>query len=92
VDATHLDDVAGWMTVRLADGSPAVPALTARECDILTSIASGYSIRQTAGLLGIAAKTVENTQARLYRKLGARNRSEALTIAHRLGLLESRPS
>jgi len=91
VDATHLDDIAGWMAIRMVDGSPAVPALTAREGDILGSIAAGHSIRQTARMLGIAAKTVENTQARLYRKLGARNRAEALTIAHRLGLLDSRP-
>jgi DNA-binding NarL/FixJ family response regulator len=88
VDAAHLDDVAGWMIARLASGSPAVPTLTARERDMLTSIASGSSIRQTATALGITAKTVENTQARLYRKLGVHNRTEALTIAHRLGLLD----
>jgi DNA-binding CsgD family transcriptional regulator len=91
VDATHGDDIAGLVAIRMGDGSPAVPALTAREGDILGSIAAGHSIRQTARMLGIAAKTVENTQARLYRKLGARNRAEALTIAHRLGLLDARP-
>jgi DNA-binding CsgD family transcriptional regulator len=31
---------------------------------------------------------VENTQARLFRKLGAHNRSAALTNAYRLGLVE----
>jgi two-component system nitrate/nitrite response regulator NarL len=31
---------------------------------------------------------VENTQARLFRKLGARNRAGALATAHALGLLE----
>lgn len=88
VDAAHLDDLIGWMAVRPASASLAMPALTARECDILGSIAVGHTIRQTAREFGIAAKTVENTQARLYRKLGARNRTEALTIAHQLGLLE----
>jgi two-component system nitrate/nitrite response regulator NarL len=68
--------------------SPTVPRLTARECDILGSIACGHTIRQTARALGIAAKTVENTQARLFRKLDARNRMEALTIADALGLIE----
>jgi len=90
VDATLLDDIAELMAARLANGSPTVPALTARECDILGSLAAGNTIQQTARAFGIAAKTVENTQARLYRKLGARNRKEALTIAHRLGLLERR--
>jgi len=65
-----------------------VPELTARECDILHSIAEGHTVRQTARTLGIAAKTVENTQARLFRKLGARNRAAALTTAHAIGLLE----
>jgi DNA-binding NarL/FixJ family response regulator len=89
IDAAHLDDVAGWMTVRLAGGAAAMPALTARERDMLVSMSHGNTIRQTARELGITAKTVENTQARLYRKLGVHNRTEALTISHRLGLLES---
>ena len=68
--------------------SPTVPQLTARERDILGSIARGHTIRQTARALGIAAKTVENTQARLFRKLSARNRMEALTIADAWGLID----
>ena len=71
-----------------APPEPAVPKLTAREYDILGSIASGHTIRQTARALGIAAKTVENTQARLFRKLGARNRMDALTTADALGLID----
>jgi DNA-binding NarL/FixJ family response regulator len=68
--------------------SPTMPKLTAREYDILGSIACGHTIRQTARTLGIAAKTVENTQARLFRKLGVRNRMEALTTADALGLID----
>ncbi|HLX50655.1 MAG TPA: LuxR C-terminal-related transcriptional regulator [Streptosporangiaceae bacterium] len=68
--------------------TPALPKLTPREFDILGSIARGHTIRQTARLLGIAVKTVENTQARLFRKLGARNRMEALTIADALRLID----
>jgi DNA-binding CsgD family transcriptional regulator len=65
-----------------------LPELTVREADILCSIARGDTVRQTARSLGIAEKTVENTQARLFRKLGARNRTGALATAHALGLLE----
>lgn len=61
--------------------------LTPRERDVLDAIALGRTIRQTARALKVAEKTVENTRSRLYCKLGARNRSDALTIAHRLGLL-----
>jgi DNA-binding CsgD family transcriptional regulator len=45
-------------------------------------------VKQTARTLGIAMKTVENLQSRMFRKLGARNRAHAVTIAHRLGLLD----
>jgi DNA-binding NarL/FixJ family response regulator len=72
----------------MAAGPPAAPELTARESDILSSIALGHTIRQTARMLGIASKTVENTQARLFRKLGARNRMDALRIADRWGLVD----
>jgi two-component system, NarL family, nitrate/nitrite response regulator NarL len=76
--------------IRARSGEPAgwLPELTARECDILRSIAAGHTVRQTARSLGIAEKTVENTQARLFRKLGARNRAGAVATAHALGLLE----
>lgn len=66
-----------------------VPDLTAREADILRSIAMGHSVRQTAALLAIAEKTVENTQARLFLKLGTHNRAGAIGAAHGLGLLDA---
>ena len=42
---------------------------------------------QTARVLGIAPKTVENVQTRLFRKLGVRNRSGAFAVADAFGLL-----
>lgn len=74
--------------VRTSSAPAGLPELTSRELDILHLIATGHTVRQTARALGIAEKTVENTQSRLYRKLGARNRSVALVAAHALGLLE----
>ncbi|GAA2215127.1 hypothetical protein GCM10009850_105940 [Nonomuraea monospora] len=67
------------------------PRLTGRESEVLASIARGDTIKLTARLLGIAGKTVESTRARLFVKLGARNRSEALTNAYRAGLLPPGP-
>jgi DNA-binding NarL/FixJ family response regulator len=86
--ATHVDELAQLLVGRLDEWPGGVPDLTPREYDILGSIARGHTVRQTARTLGIAVKTVENTQARLFRKLGAHNRSAALTIAYRLGLIE----
>lgn len=70
-----------------ATGPVGLPDLTSRESDILSSMAQGHSIRQTARALGIAPKTVENVQTRLFRKLGVRNRSGALAVADAFGLL-----
>jgi two-component system nitrate/nitrite response regulator NarL len=68
-----------------------LPELTARESDILLSVARGNSIRQTARALGISPKTVETIQTRLFRKLGVRNRAEALAVVDALGLLPDTP-
>jgi DNA-binding CsgD family transcriptional regulator len=68
-------------------GTGELPELTARESDILRSGALGNSVRQTARMLGIAPKTVENIQTRLFRKLGVRNRAGALAVADAFGLL-----
>jgi DNA-binding NarL/FixJ family response regulator len=70
-----------------APSRDALPELTSRESDILSSLARGHSIRQTARELGIAPKTVENVQTRLFRKLGVRNRAGALAVADAFGLL-----
>ncbi|QSB16514.1 helix-turn-helix transcriptional regulator [Natronosporangium hydrolyticum] len=64
------------------------PELTVREQQILALLARGRTIRQVGRALGIAAKTVENTQTRLYRKLGTHNRAETLAVAFRVGLLD----
>jgi len=70
------------------DGPWGPPELSGRERDILRSAALGETVRQTARSLGIATKTVENLQSRLYRKLGVRNRAAALAVAYGLGLVD----
>lgn len=71
---------------RAAGGGVAVPSLSAREGEILACIARGLSVKQTARRLGVAHKTVENIQSRLFRKLGVRNRAQAVARAHALGV------
>jgi DNA-binding NarL/FixJ family response regulator len=70
---------------RAANAHPGV-VLSRRESEILGSIADGMAVKQTARQLGISPKTVENLQGRLFRKLGARNRAQAVARAHALGL------
>jgi DNA-binding NarL/FixJ family response regulator len=75
--------------VSVARGVAAQPttSLSRRESEILASIARGESVKQTARALGISPKTVENLQSRLFRKLGVRNRAQAVSRAHELRLL-----
>jgi DNA-binding NarL/FixJ family response regulator len=63
--------------------------LTRRERQILESIDRGESVKQTSRVLDISSKTVENLQSRLFRKLGVRNRAQAVAVAHGLALLGS---
>jgi DNA-binding NarL/FixJ family response regulator len=70
------------------NGASATPVeLTARERDILLAIHEGLSVKQVARRLEISPKTVENTRRVLYRKLVAKNRTQAVARAHELGLL-----
>jgi DNA-binding CsgD family transcriptional regulator len=62
--------------------------LTPREREILASIGSGRTTRQTATELGISARTVENLQGTLFRKLRVHSRTAALVAAHDLQLIE----
>ena len=94
VDSRPMRPLLGAARVRWdehATGPVGLPELTSRESDILSSMAQGHSIRQTARALGIAPKTVENVQTRLFRKLGVRNRSGALAVADAFGLLPATP-
>jgi two-component system, NarL family, nitrate/nitrite response regulator NarL len=74
--------------LRVASGEDRI-TLTRREGEILASIAIGDSVKQTALRLGIAQKTVENLQRRMFRKLDVRNRAQAVARAHELGLLDA---
>ena len=62
-------------------------ALTARELSILSALAQGWENKRIANTLGISAETVKSHVARIFEKIGARNRTEAIHIALRRGLV-----
>jgi two-component system response regulator DesR len=66
--------------------NPTVPTLTNRESEILSLIAGGATNREIAGTLYLSPHTVKEHTSTLYRKLGARNRADAVQRAQRLGL------
>lgn len=67
-------------------GHPNNP-LTDRERQVLGMIASGNRAYQVACALNISERTVNFHLGRIYRKLGARNRQQAIYAAQRTGAL-----
>jgi DNA-binding CsgD family transcriptional regulator len=64
------------------------PSLTAREREVLTWIALGKSAWEIGEILGIAKRTVDEHAQTAARKLGAANRTQAVAIAVRNGLID----
>jgi DNA-binding NarL/FixJ family response regulator len=62
--------------------------LTAREREVLGHAAQGLTVGQMARRLHLSPRTVETHLARAYRRLGVRNRVQALARASDLGLIE----
>jgi two-component system response regulator DesR len=79
--------VALGRTVFRAHEAPQGPPLTDREREVLEAIASGATNREIAAMLFLSPHTVKEHSSSLYRKLGVRNRAEAVQKSQRLGLL-----
>lgn len=72
------------------DGNPRAQdslGISDRERAVLLELAAGRSNKEIARELHIAPSTVKTHVARLYEKLGARRRTEAVRRARELGLL-----
>jgi two-component system, NarL family, response regulator len=67
-----------------------MPELTRRERQVLEQVADGASNREAATTLGISEHTVGLYVSSILSKLGARSRTEAVSIAVLRGILESK--
>ena len=64
-----------------------IELLTKRELEILQQIERGLSDREIAKTLNIAVSTVKRHAVNIYRKLGAKRRTQAVALARDLGFL-----
>jgi DNA-binding CsgD family transcriptional regulator len=77
----------GRLDTNIARPGAADGGLTAREHEVLVLLAEGLTNRQIGQRLYIAEKTASVHVSNILGKLGASGRTEAVTIAHRRGLL-----
>lgn len=79
-------DLAEAMKRRL---TPSGPQLSPRESQVLKLLADGMSVAGIAKQLYVSESTAKTHISKLYEKLGAGNRAQALMTALKLGLLEA---
>ena len=80
--------VAKLPTPQLEGAHERLPKLTARERDVLRQLATGKSDQAIGEHLHISTSTVRYHLRHIYRKLGVKQRSEAVLWAVRAGLAE----
>ena len=75
---------------RAETGGAALERLTPRETEILGSLASGHTANEIAADLGISALTVQSHVKSILAKLGVHSKIEAVTLAWKHGLAETK--
>ncbi len=90
---THLDPaiqqrlVAAVLDAQPAPRAQALPDdLTPREAEVLTLIAAGLSNAEIAASLVVSNATVKTHVNRIFSKIGARDRAQAVRYAYRHGI------
>ena len=69
--------------------SSGVPRLSDRERQVLELLAEGLGVTAIAERLYLSESTAKSHIGRIYEKLGAANRAQALVTAMRTGLISS---
>lgn len=77
-------DLAGAMQRRL---SPSGPQLSNRETEVLHLLSEGLGVAGVARRLYVSESTAKTHISKIYEKLGAANRAQAIMLAIRSGLL-----
>lgn len=94
---TELDDVLGEAVAvaeaRLVEyrrGAAALAIrLSQREREVMRALADGRPSKVIAWQLGVSVRTIDMHRSNILTKLGARNASQAVSIARQLGLLDT---
>ena len=85
--ASDVEADALLVALRERDVTDGVESLTAREVQVLELLAEGLANKAIAARLGISDQTVKFHVAAISGKLGAHNRTEAVRLGVRRGLV-----
>lgn len=88
-----------WVGVRLFRRPPAAPfepnlkvretlGISDRELEVLTRLAAGRSNKEIANELNVSPNTIKTHIAKLFAKLEAKRRTEAILRARELGIIQ----
>ncbi|MFE6619017.1 response regulator [Streptomyces sp. NPDC008086] len=96
-DALLAPSITRRLVERFAATAPAAPpptslaALTPRELEVLTLLGRGLSNTELAEHLTLSEATVKSHVARIFSKLGLRDRAQAVVLAYETGLVKPGP-
>ncbi len=82
-------DTGGMLVVALLCAEPPRAALSRGEARVLSLLPTQLSAREIAGRLGVSVNTVKTHMRKVYAKLGAHRRTEAVELARARGMLDS---
>jgi DNA-binding NarL/FixJ family response regulator len=85
----YLPDALFIPALQTAANADKTSPLTSRQHEILPLLAEGMPNKQIAGTLNVTEGTIKQHLKDLFRRLGVRNRTQAVKEARRLGLLRS---
>lgn len=72
----------------IAEKVERINGLTPREREVVTSIARGYTYRESAAKLGMKVKTLETHMSHIFEKLGVATRAELSFLAYETGIVD----
>ncbi len=77
--------------LRRRSEKPSGPQLSARERDVLALLVEGLNVAQISKRLYVSESTTKTHISKIYSKLGATNRAQAVMAALQAGLVKPRP-
>jgi LuxR family maltose regulon positive regulatory protein len=88
----QIDELTARLTVESEARSDVLPEFTDREAEVIALLGTPLTTKEIGEELFLSRNTIKTYLRRIYRKLGAASRDEALLIAEGLDLVPGHPA